>query len=207
MFLSSLGISPIQQGKPPTVDGFPLMFNPETRNLWALAVEATKDVDVVKNHTRWTRCINYFIDLCVENDKYVFDTTSANDRILELLSKARLTAVHYINKYSIIDVDANVALKDPTFPEYLINKCLFKTHLYDEHSREAHLPDGVSFYYVNRGTSQRIHFGYRITIPMFPRVPDSSLPKKQELEDFILNILWMPVLKSHRPLKLAHRLL
>jgi len=228
MFLSSLGISPLQQGKPPTIDGFPIAFNPETKNEWALAVDATKDVDVVKTHTRWVHCIRHFIDLCLQADKYPFYTTSVNDQILDLLSKARITAVRYINKYNIldlvslknikhschltdkgfiIDVDANVNLKDPTFKEYLIKHCLFKIHLYDDHSVEAHLHDNVSFYYVNRGTSQRLHFGYRITVPMFPRMPDNSIPKKQELEEFILNILWMPILKSHRPFKLAHRLL
>ena len=228
MYLTSLGISPLQQGKPPTAASFPTAFNPETRNEWCLAVENLKSENVVKSHTLWQRCILDYIDLCMESGKYVFYTSSVNDDILDLLGKARITAVHYLNKFNILnhvaiktidhtcqltdqgfvlDVDANVTVKDPTFAEYLIKHCLFKIHLYDDHSRECHLENNVSFYYVNRGTSQRLHFGYRITIPKYPRIPSNDTPKKQELEAFILNVLWLPVLKSHRPYKLAHRLL
>jgi hypothetical protein len=54
---------------------------------------------------------------------------------------------------------------------------------------------------------RRWHIGYEIDCPIFPEIPTNGLPSKAELEKFILNVLFMPVLRRQRPKKILHRLI
>jgi hypothetical protein len=68
---------------------------------------------------------------------------------------------------------------------------------------------GTNMLVYNEGVamSRRWRIGYEIAVSAYPTIPAKYTPSKAELANFILNTMWLPALRSHRPHNLNHRLL
>jgi len=231
-FLSNLGIPVLQQARKPTIEGFPLAFNQNNRLAWAQAVTES---EVTNNSILdWSVAIRRYVDLCMVHDLFPFQNVSQsrNDQISTYLTERRRAFVKFVNltdlfgnlfiksttrevkvtdKGFVLTVNADVNVKDPTFVEWLKRTPYpkFQLDTLNGHYRRQ-LMDGLTLFAYNdysRSMDQRWHLGYEIVCPIFPDLPTNQLPSKAEIEKFVLDILWRPVMMSARPLKTLRRLI
>lgn len=226
-FLSNLGIQDTDQARSPTVAAFPLAFNPGSKGIWETTIAELVVTD--KPDEDWAHAIKNFVKNCVEADVYPFSNMkqSANDQILSELTDARKKIVKFLNqskmlKYVTLRVSrrevemstigftlrvlGQAYLKDPTFEKWLMQTPMPAFRIKHEGRYLKHLSNSVTMVVYNEG-NQRWRVGYEIVVRHFPELPGKHIPSKAELERFVLDILWMPVLKSHRPDGFHHRLI
>lgn len=231
-FLTSLGVSPIQQARPPTADAFPPAFNPNNKLVWNELIENfIPSGDVNRD---WGTLIREYIDTCSDRDLYPFQNIhqSKNDQIYHYLKDRRHEVVRFINKSKLFDEIAirdskrKVAMTDSGFVLEVYAICRLKDPLFLKWLQRSPYPkfesirkpdgrymkplmDGLSMFVFNTGAemSQRWHIGYVIECPMFPEIPGNPLPSKSDLEKFVLRVLWEPILRSARPDGVMHRLI
>jgi len=223
MNLTSLGIPPLAQAKGPTIDTFPLAFNPNQEDLWPIALGAAKS----KNPRQaWMQAVERFVELCRQKAVFAFHQHETdNDKIITRLLEARREIVRFIDQNKVldelstykvqrivrmtntgfqltVDVHARRITEDPTFMNRL--------SLRQVNSRYTrNLRDNITFFVYNEGAdlSQRWHFGYDIEINIFPNVPGKPLATTQEQERFVLDVMYLPLLRAYRPLNSIQRLI
>lgn len=231
-FLSHLGISVFEQARSPAGDTFPQAFNVNNKLLWQQAVaEYTPGHSAMED---WGLAIKHYIELCESAGLFPFQPAhvSKNDQIHYFLSACRLNINRFLNRSKLLselrirrtnhrvvmtdtgfhlDVSAWVYLKDPTFPQFLTRMPYprFNVARQEDGRYIKKLGPGLEMYAYNEGVrmDQRWHIGYTIDCNVFPEVPAVGAPSKAELERFILDVLWMPVLRESRPLGLQYRLI
>jgi len=236
-FLSNLGISPILQARSPTPATFPSALNSNNASVWATAVAETPSVKIpledwarcLKRYVDICEEQNLF--------PFQNINQSRNDQISDFLSEARQSIVSYLDKSKLFDevkitaatrvvhvthtgfhivVFAKSTINDPSFEQWL-QKVPYP-HFNNVRTADGHwiknLRPGVKMFVVNgdpesRGghMPQRWHIGYEIECSLFPEIPGNATPSKSELEKFILEILFMPVLRQRRPKKILRRLI
>lgn len=231
-FLSNLGISVFEQARSPTGDSFPTAFNTNNRYVWQQAVAEYKPGHSAMED--WGLAIKHYIELCESSGVFPFQAThiSRNDQIHYYLQACRQNINRFLNRSKLlselkirkthhqvvvtptgfhIEVSAWVYLKDPTFPEFLTRMPYPRFNpARDEDGRYTKkLGPGLEMHAYNESVrmDQRWHIGYTIQCNVFPDVPAVGAPSKAELEKFILDVLWMPVLREARPLGLQYRLI
>lgn len=231
-YLSSLGVPVYMQTRTPTSSGYPLMFSSMCKHLWDEVLREYPATDNPVND--WYNVISLFTDKCSAAGKYPFTGyhQSINDAITDRLRNARRAVVRFIDKSKILSlttvrnthrrasmtdtgfvltVYGDVHLKDPTFPEWLLQMPYPRFDIVRTIDNRWNKPlgDNATYFVQNQGAlaKDRWIMGYDIRVDLFPEIPNRQLPSKSELERFILNTLWMPVLRSHRPLGLSHKLL
>lgn len=232
IFLSNLGIDPFQQARPPTADVFPLAFNPNNKGLWVRALENTKAYPDIMEW--WGHAIHKYVDLCAEHSVFPFQDIhqAANDQITSYLLERRRVFVKFVDQTDFfhsmylksthrkvvatdsgfsLAVYADAQIKDPTFVKWLLESPLPRfTHDLANRRYVKQLMNGLAIFAYNQyneAMSERWEVGYEIDCPMFPEVPTNNLPSKKEIEEFVLEVLWMPLLRSMRPLKALRRLI
>lgn len=230
-FLSSLGVMDTDQARDPTAAAFPHAFNVNCQAIWNTVVDnmTMKEGDPGRN---WGTAIKLFIEVCVAENEFPFSNLkqSANDFILQDLTAARKAVVKFMNVTKMLDyvniqatrrevelnntgftlrVYGKVTLKDPTFEKWLLMTPYPRFNLKHEGHYVKHLTSNISMIVYNDSASaaQRWHVGYEVVVHHFPDLPGKHMPSQAEMEKFVLDILWMPVLKSHRPLGFHHRLI
>lgn len=231
-FLSNLGVTEIQQARTPTAEAFPLAFNPNNKSEWTAAVHEL--VTTGEPETDWGLTIRRYVELCAARGVYAFQSVhqTRNDQISDYLRDRRRAFIHFINishffdtvklrtterKVTVTDrgfvlqVDATATIKDPSFEKWLTKMPMprFDIVRHDGRYTKA-IQDGLLMYAYNERQSnspERWHVGYEITCPIYPDLPDQHLPSRAELENFVLNILWMPLLRGMRPNAMTHRLI
>jgi hypothetical protein len=230
-FLSGLGVTDIEQARNPVSSTFPLSFNTNCQPIWdAVVTHMDMGKDVGKN---WQTAIRLYIEICVTEDQYPFSNLkqSANDQILTLLTNERRSIVKFLNASKMLDyvnlratsrqvtcnnigfvltVFGKIALKDPTFEKWLTKIPIPRFNVVKDNGRYIkHLTKHTTMVVYNEGASMsgRWHIGYEIVCHHFPDLPGNQLASKAEMEKFILDILYMPILKQHRPLGYHRRLI
>jgi hypothetical protein len=231
-FLANLGVLPQDINRMPTAQAFPHAFNVNCKPLWDAAIAGlTIAEDDLAEHV-WHRAIEDFVGLCVGKDLYPFSNLkqSHNDQILQVLTEARKAVVKFMNLSNILDyatirttsrsvevnslgfvlkVYGHIRLKDPTFERWLMKTPYPGFRIKHNERYIKQLSQTVTMVVYNEGASMpdRWHIGYEIVCRQFPDLPGRHLPSKADLEAFILKVIWMPVLKAHRPFKYHHRLI
>lgn len=229
-FLSNLGVLDTDQIKNPRKDSFPSAFNPNCSEVWSAVIQSmTVTEDIAAN---WALAIRLFIEVCITKDLYPFSNLkqSANDMILTALNDSRKAVVKFMNRTRMLhyvnlkatrrEVEVNnlgftlrvygaAVLKDPTFEQWLLKMPMPAFRLKHQGRYVKQLDTQTTMVVYNEGASlsQRWHVGYEIVVHHFPDLPGKHMPSKAELERFVLSILWLPVLKSHRPDGFHHRLI
>jgi hypothetical protein len=236
-FLSSLGIDPLVQARSPTPETFPFALNQNNRSVWETAVAETPSVNnAVEDWARCLKRYVELCEEQGVFPFHAL-SQSRNDQIADFLWEARQAVVHYIDKAKLFDelkiirsdrrvqithsgfviyVSAKVNITDPSFEKWLtqIPYPHFNIVRQADGKYLKNLQTGVRMVVVNgspqdRGghMPRRWHIGYEIECLMFPEVPTNELPSKAELEKFVLEVLWMPILRRKRPSKVLHRLI
>ena len=231
-FLSNLGISPIAQARSPTANEFPIAFNSNNASEWSAAVHelvTTGDPTI-----DWGQTIKRYVQLCEQRGTYPFQSVhqSRNDEISDYLRDRRRAFVKFINRSNffenvklrttdrkvtvtdrgfVLTVTANAFIKDPSFAKWLLQTPLPHFDIVKHEGRHTKmLDDGLDmFVYQDHGSNspERWVIGYDIVCPIYPDLPSQHLPSKAEIEKFILQVLWMPLLRSMRPNTALHRLI
>jgi hypothetical protein len=231
-FLANLGVTAFQAARPPTVQAFPLGFNVNNVSQWQKAVQEL--IPSLDTRYDWALTIKRYVEQCTNEGLFPFQTLhqTRNDQIVDYLTERRrafvkfinmtgllehvfLTATHRVATVSdagfVLDVHGEAVIEDPTYTTFLQKipypKILLRT-LDGRYVRQ--LMSGLEIYAYNdyaRNMKQRWRVGYAITCPIFPDLPNNQTPTKKQLENFILQILWMPLLRSMRPIHQMRRLI
>lgn len=229
-FLTNLGVAPMHQHHGPTSERMPAALNPANRRTW----DAVCDQIVHENDPAcaWSAAIRLYVDACVDAGLYPFapHRQHVNDRIFHDLLAARRLLVRFLNLSKllkhctirsvvrdcevtdvgfVIEVEARVTLNDPTFVSYLLQHPMPALRLKHNGRYSRRLNDAITVFVYNKhaGASQQWHIGYQLFIQQFPDVPGNHLPSRAEIERFVMNVLFLPVLKSSRPHGYHRRLL
>jgi hypothetical protein len=230
-FFNNLGITDIQQGRSPTAETFPLSFNPNNKSVWEQAVHELVPQEPAVD---WVTTIQRYILLCESQGVYPFQSVqqSRNDQIVDYLRERRRAFVKFIdftnffdsvklrtterkvivtNTGFVLTVTATANITDPSFEKWLAEMPFPRFDLVKKEGRHwKTLQTGLRmFAYRDHGSnsSERWVIGYEINCPIYPDLPDNHVPSKQQLEKFVLDILWLPILRSTRPRKTTHRLI
>jgi hypothetical protein len=233
-FLSSLGVPQLDQARSPTVKGFPTGMNANNISEWTQAIhelipcgEALRD---------WGIAIRNYVRLCEQHGVFPFSNTSVdrNDEIASIFKMAREDFVRFVNKNKFFH---NVAIRSTHRQVHLtengfVLRVYAKARIDDPSFIQwiEHLPMPFNFPTTqplapNRYVKQLTHYltvfvendalglperwlvGYEISVPMFPTLPNEMLPSREEIETFVLDVLWLPLLRSMRPIGMGHRLI
>lgn len=236
-FLSNLGIPPLVQARSPTPETFPSALNTNNKSVWSTAVAETPSVNnALEDWARCLKRYVELCEQQDVFPFQTFHQ-SKNDQIADFLWEARQAVVHYIDKAKLFDelkivkserrvhvtndgfsiqVSAKVNITDPSFEQWLAQTPYphFNVVRQADGKWIKNLRQGVRMVVVNGDPHSkgghmpnRWHIGYEIECPMFPEVPTNELPSKAELKKFILDVLYMPILRRKRPLKVLHRLI
>lgn len=231
-FLSKLGVLPQFQARSPTADSFPPAFNTNNKRIWeAVVLDFVSTADASKD---WAKVISLYVDACQERGTYPFSNVkqSTNDQIFTFLSQKRAEVVKFINQIKLMDVVAlrdskrkvtmttagftlevwsQATPRDPTYSKWIFNSPLprFDAVRKIDGKYTRGLGKGLTFWTYNDGAemSGRWHIGYTIDCQFYPDIPARPLASQAELERFILDVIWSPIIKMNRPIGVLHRLL
>jgi hypothetical protein len=231
-FLSNLGVDALAQGRSPTTQTFPLAFNQNNASDWAAAVNKTvMGADPTED---WGAVIKEYIHLCAQRGVYPFQNLheSKNDQIVDFLRERRRAFVHFVNITDffrtltlrathrrvtatesgfVLTVYAHTLNTDPSFVKWLIESPFPRFDLVRKNGRYTkRLMHGLDVFVENDyadNMKDRWVVGYDIHCPMYPDLPTNHTPSKAEIERFVLDVCWMPLLRAMRPLRTTHRLI
>ncbi|QDH83607.1 hypothetical protein [Achromobacter phage Motura] len=221
MNLSSLGVSQMEQQSVPDEDSYPMMFNPNCERHWPVAVGMVK---AKQPGAAWSQAIAEFIKLCEKAGQRPFTVEdSKNDLILTAFITARRAIVKFLEKHSVhrelksykverrvamtptgftltVDVKCHAVKQDPTFI-YAMGIRQGSHPRYPAYWKRD-LQRNLEFFVANEGANlaQRWHYGYVINVDVFPVIPGKFTPSNAELEKFVMNNLYLSVLRAYRPL-------
>lgn len=175
-----------------------------------------------------------YISQCEARGVYPFQNLheSRNDQIVDFLHERRLQFVRFINRTDffrtitlrsthrkvvatdhgfVLTVRARTINTDPSFIKWLQEIPFPRFNLVRHNGRYTkNIMHGLDMF-VENDFADNMHdrwiIGYDIVCPFYPDLPTNHTPSKAEIERFVLDILWMPLLRSMRPYKATHRLI
>ena len=226
-FLSNLGILDVEQAKNPLISTFPRAFNVSALPIWISTISQMQMGEDTRSN--WGTAIKFYIENCINANQFPFSNfkQSANDQILDDLKFARQAIVKFMDRSRLLEmvilratrrevemnaigftlrVCGRALWKDPTFEKWLLDTPLPAFRLKHKGRYVKHLSQDVTMSVIEEA-EQRWNIGYEIVCRHFPDLPGKHIPSEAELENFILDIMWMPVLRSHRPEGYHHRLI
>lgn len=231
--LSALGVPISEQSDVPDMYSLPLEFNPATDKIWRQAVTSVKTKDPKR---AWQEAVTKFMDLCSKANVFPLKGHKTNnDKIYTRLVEARRALVKFMDRHSLYEalrprsVTQQVSMLAQGFvikaearadqlkndPDILKVNGVFDS-MGLRNSTVGHptiwerdIDSGVRFFIANEGArmSNRWTFGYEIAIPWFPEMPGKHAPSNTELETFIANVMYRPIVRAIRPIGVMHRLL
>lgn len=231
--LSALGVPIAEQNDVPDIYSLPLEFNPAADKIWRQAVVSVKAKDP---KTAWHDTINKFLDLCSKANIFPYKGHKTNnDKIYTHLVEARRALVKFMDRHNLYEAlrprsvtkqvsmlaqgfvikaeaRADQLMKDPDILKVngvFDSMGLRKSAVGHPSIWEREIQAGVRFFIANEGArmSNRWTFGYEIACPYFPEIPGNYTPSNTELEAFVSNVMYKPIVRSIRPLGVMHRLL
>ncbi len=230
IFLPSLGVPSDQRMNSPTKYTFPAAFNSQAKRLWETCLPETSLGTPAED---WNYAVQTFLDRCAVENIFPFTNAheqSRNDAILLFLSEKRRDIVKFFNRTEMLKktrirkvtsraiatseglfivVTAPVSLRDPTFGKWILEAPMPRFNVVREGRRWVkNITSDCDLFVYNEGANmtQRWFLEYQIRSRVLPSLPGNRTPTKKEIESFALNVLWKPILKSHRPFGMMHRL-
>jgi hypothetical protein len=231
IFLSNLGVGDIQQARSPTTKTFPPALNPNNKSVWAEAVNSLTP----SKHPQedWGHALRRYVDLCGQRGVYPFQSVaqSRNDDISDFLRSSRRELVKFIdrtdffadiklrstqreinmtNQGFVLTVSGHANIPDPSFEGWLTKVPVPKFDLVKQGGRYwKTIQEGLRmFAYRDHGSNStdRWIIGYEVSCHIYPDLPTQHLPSRDQLEKFVMDVLFMPHLRAIRPKKLLNRL-
>lgn|SRR6185437_101739 len=231
-FLSNLGIPQIDQARSPTVKGFPQGLNPNNVAQWTAAVHDL--IPTASSIEDWGQVLHRYVELCEDRGVFPFSNTHVdhNDQIIKIFQVARRDFVRFVDRHEffhdmrirstrrcvhltdtgfVLQVYANARIEDPSFVTWLerLPSPQVFPFVRGQNRYVKRLSHALAIFVENLSSHNPEHWkiGYEISVPCFPTIPGQALPSRQEIETFILEVLWQPLLRSMRPIGMGHRLI
>lgn len=224
-FLTNLGVQPADQARSPTVQTYPPAFNSNAQALWYEVIPRL--VMTGRPGEDWGRAVRDFMRLCEDRSIFPFVNASRNDELFEFLRAKRKAVVEYIDRVGLfkevkvrdvsrtcqltdrgfqLEIHGICRLLDPSFPQWLGQQGYVRGTTGD---LLKEIETGLTFFACNTGTNDvdRWHIGYRINSEAYPDIPNYPEASRNELERFVLDVLWEPAFRMQRPQGLLHRLI
>lgn len=224
---NALGVSEQQLVSMPGPRDFPAGINRANQRYWTQAVNQVRKTG--RPQDVWNSALDVYIDICRRKNIFAFDNRSANnDQIYNRLIRARRTVVRFIESQKInqeMTVRTTERLVAMTSTGFVL-RCIGHSDYLEEPPSairtmgirrayrkfatqwEVGLGNGVTFFIANDLVDMkgRWHYGYEVKVDVFPFLPGIGAPTSNEMENFILKIIYLPILRAYRPLGLQHRL-
>jgi hypothetical protein len=231
VFLGNLGIPDIQQARPPTTKTFPPALNGNNKSVWE---EAVRDLTPSKHPQEdWGIVLRRYVDLCGQRGVYPFQSVaqSRNDDISDFLRDSRRELVKFIDRTDffegiklrstqrevtmtnhgfVLTVSGHANITDPSFESWLTTVPFPKFDFVKHGGRYwKNIRDGLRMFAYREGGSNspdRWIIGYEMSCRIYPDLPTHHLPSRDQLEKFVMDVLFMPQLRAIRPKKVLNRL-
>ena len=223
---NALGVSDQRRTNMPEPRDFPAGINRANQRYWTQAVNSLKSK---KPQDAWDEALDNYLTICRKNNIFAFDNRSANnDQIYNKLIRGRRTVVRFIEAQKlntevvVRTTERSVAMTSTGFilrcvghadflkeaPSVIRTMGIRKTHRKYATQWEIGLGDGVTFFVANDliDMAGRWHYGYELKVDTFPFVPGQGASTSKDMENFILKIIYLPILRAYRPIGLQHRL-
>ena len=219
-FLTSLGITELDQARAPTASVFPTSFNEGARYIWESVIPLV--IESGDSLMDWGTAIKLYVEACEDQDVFPFNTPKpVNQDIHQMLVEARLDllefarstsfwsvfkprsvtkAVHLTAQGLTLDVCATFSSADPSLGQWATNQGFQFDDFASEYTRGLNTNTTV---FVNLAENR---VGYNVKIMAFPHVPGNDLPAREEIEAFVLKTMWGPIMRQHRFESLTQRL-
>ncbi len=233
--LSIIGVPDQCQKRIPTATAYPRKFESRALSIWQSYVDTPEfknwarrqsDLDQV-----WHETIKQFLKLCEEQGVVPFANntdTTRNEFLENAFSRSRIMLVRWFNEVKLFE---RVKVRK-AFREYVANDkgLLIRSwaelfNVKDLQEFEAWLQQTPSPRFLkypdNRWTkmvqphimvwvkivnSARIIVGYEIKLAGTINIPGKKTPSKKEVNRFIDNTLWFPIVRAHRINAVKNRL-
>lgn len=225
--LSIIGVPSSQFTRMPGVAGFPQKFSRESQAVWNKLVmdEAFKKRCKVapSNDLMWHNAIQEFLSLCEHEGVFPFQNNpdlTRNEFVHDYVKRGRIALVKFLDETGIFD---RVKVKK-AYREYLRkDKGLVITswaELYPVKDAEGFLKwaqqvpmprfiKSVDSRYIkvvqpNVHTwiryinSSRIYIGFSIEVPGVITIPGKPNPRRKDVDNYIDDFLFLPIIRAHR---------
>jgi hypothetical protein len=214
------------------VKGFPQGLNRNNIAEWTSAIHSL--IPTATAAEDWAQVLEKYIELCEAQGVFPFSNTQTdhNDQIIQLFQRTRRDFVKFVDRNRFfhdmrirsthhlvhltdlgftLQVYAKARVEDPSFVKWLESLPTAESFPFRRQSdryvkRLTHYL-AVFVETLDPNNPEQWKVGYEINSPWFPTIPNQHLPSKEELERFILDVLWMPLIRSMRPIGMGHRLI
>lgn len=235
MDLSIIGVPDAYQQKIPTITAYPQKFDPSAMSVWTSLVsdpeykawaKSVADLDVV-----WHETIKKFLAACNDQGVLPFkDNTdlTRNEYVQDAFNRSRIMLVRWLDNIGMFE---RVKVKK-AFREYVRNergltvRCwaeLFPVKDapgFEEWLRKTPTPRFLKYpdgrwtkmvqphimVWVKIQNASRIIVGYEVKLAGTINIPGKKTPTKKEVNRFIDNTVWFPIVRAHRIAAIKNRL-
>lgn len=216
---ASLGIDPQRLQGRPAPQSYPSAFSPNCKPHWDAVVS---NLQPGSGEEVWRQAIQMFLAQCraantspfagtrqSRNDQIVTRLRASRRAVLKVLDNSRafrmitLKAVRRSCKMKdgvlVLRVEGEIMAADPTVPEWLLRKPWPAFGLKHRGVYSKQLDSRTRMVFFNSGANMplRWHIGYEIIIDIMPALPN-PVASDQELETFLLKVLWQHVMTDTR---------
>lgn len=224
--LSIIGVPGAYHDKLPSVGGYPSKFNPEALNLWTKMVQDEayrREMRKLNSpDLAWHNTILKFLKLCDEEGFYPFSNGTdvvRNDYIQDFVRRGRIHLVQFFNEcelfsrvkirkayreyqrrdkgMTIVSWAECFPVKDPTFEKWL-QQSPMPRFLKGVDNRYVKVIQPHVTAWVRCINLSRVTVGIAIEVAGTINVPGKQTPKRKEVDSFMDNQVWLPLIRAHR---------
>lgn len=223
--LSILGVPESHFGKKPGVYGYPKKFSPEALPVWKemlCSKEFKKKTNNLNLDMSWHIAIQDFLELCETRGVFPFVNStdiSRNEYISDFIRRSRIELVKYFNEIKLFEkVKVKKAYRkytrkdgglivsswaelfpvhDPNFESWLTQTPLprFLKTVNNRWTKQLRPNLQIWVRIINKS---RITIGFNIQTAGVISIPGNKSPSRKEVDDYIDDLIFLPIIRSHR---------
>lgn len=222
-FLCNLGISEKEQLQDPRSDSLPSALNPNCSAEWSEVVRKVLSLGY-SGLAAWGICIRSFVKLCTDQNKFAFlrDPNSINESILSIIQKQRDSVINFLTLNAELSKVIETAIvsrisRDVVFLGAGFIICC-KARLRLDFLETAELAEKLCFTKISEGCYRKdvgsgvsvelcsdtnnaayTQLCYSIRSDQLPWITNNYTPSQAEYTKFILDIMYIPLIKMSSP--------
>jgi hypothetical protein len=223
--LTALGVSADEQSRLPDIYSMPNACNPANEKIWRMAVSNLKTKSA---NAAWQQALSKYMQLCSRYSLHPFmDRGTNNDKAYDQLKQDRRDLVKFLERNCILDlvklrpttykvsiIEHGFVIKAEAPADLLVDEeellkpngnldsmGLRKNSISGGALWEITVNRGVRFFIANSGANLKARWsiGYEIVVPVFPQARGNNASSNKELESFVINAMWLPLVRGIRP--------
>lgn len=223
--LSIIGVPGRYQNQRPVPDSYPVKFNPESRHVWELMLQSEEYRKKVSGKTidlTWHIAVVMFLGLCADVGAFPFsqgNTGSKNEYVRDVMRRGRILVKQFYDRTGIFKTEAvrlGYRRYERTENGFRVmswaNLYPLKNMKLEEELQRPHFPrfirgvenrytrfirPGVTAWVVLKNTYRPV-IGFTIEIQGNVSIPGRHSPTRREVDDFIDDTMWLPIIRAHR---------